>query len=102
MEIISAIGVQERVSDSIFARYTYSGDSKIRNWAKNEFGHEGKINWGVYTHDQAHAKALAVVFGNTDPPEVHGSGKYAHYHEKPKEKKNEHNMHFWFGGPVLY
>ncbi len=26
------------------------------------------------------------------------SGKYVHYYEKPNEKKNEHNMHFWFGG----
>jgi len=33
-------------------------------------------NWGIYTNDQAAAKALAVVFGFNGKPEVHGSGMY--------------------------
>lgn len=106
MEIVSAIGVLERVSHNMIGRYTYSGNSEIRNWARNGLGvtdNESKtINWGVYTKKQEHAKMLAVAFKNTDPPEVHGSGKYAHYHEKPNDNKKEHNIHFWFGNPVIY
>ena len=65
MEIVSAIGVLERISHNMIGRYTYSGNSEIRNWARNELGvtdNESKtINWGVYTKKQEHTKMLAVA-----------------------------------------
>lgn len=57
---------------------------------------ESGLIWGVYTPKQEHAKALAVVFGNTNKPEVHGSGMYGHYND------GNHNLHFWFGGRLVY
>jgi len=53
--------------------------------------------WGVYTNDQAYAKALAASFGGfISPPEVHGSGFYGHYHDFL------HRFHVWFGGQLSY
>ena len=53
-------------------------------------------NWGIYANNQDSAKALAVVFGNTDPPEVHESGYYGHYHD------STHSFHIWYGSPIFY
>ena len=60
--------------------------------AHKEVNDLGYSTWGIYTHYQIHAKALAVSIGVTTPPEVHGSGKYGHYNDKA------HSLHIWFGG----
>ena len=52
--------------------------------------------WGIYAHDQQHAKALASVCGAWESPEVHGSGKYGHYHD------STHTFHIWYGGVITY
>jgi RHS repeat-associated protein len=58
-------------------------------------------NWGIYTHDQSAAKALAVVLGakqgtEEGTPKVHSSGMYGHYHD------STHTFHIWFGGKIVY
>ena len=64
--------------------------------AHKEVNDLGYSTWGIYTHYQIHAKALAVSIGVTTPPEVHGSGKYGHYNDKA------HSLHIWFGGILNY
>lgn len=64
--------------------------------ADKEVNDLGYSTWGIYTHYQIHAKALAVSIGVTTPPEVHGSGKYGHYNDKA------HSLHIWFGGILNY
>ena len=64
--------------------------------AQRTLEHMGSGNWGIYTHDQAHAKALASVVGAYQPPEVHGSGMYGHYHDAT------HTFHIWYGGTITY
>ena len=59
----------------------------------NELGYSV---WGIYTHYQVYAKALAVSIGVVTPPEVHGSGKYGHYND------SGHSLHIWFGGILNY
>lgn len=53
-----------------------------------------KRDWGIYTHNQIYAKALAVIFSGTNEPEVHGSGMYGHYHD------GNHAFHVWYGGVI--
>ncbi len=53
-------------------------------------------DWGIYTHEQSHAKALASVCGAWEDPEVHGSGRYGHYHDAT------HTFHIWYGGVLTY
>lgn len=99
MEIIARIGVAKRPAHSLWQKYEYSGSSSILNWAEGELNgaiDKNSIVWGVYTHNKEHAKALAVVFGNTSSPEVHGSGMYGHYNDA------NHKLHFWFGGRLVY
>ena len=55
----------------------------------------GKV-WGIYTQNQAHAKALANAFDCNKKPEVHGDGDYGHYHD------GEHLFHIWYGGKISY
>lgn len=59
----------------------------------NELGYSV---WGIYTHYQVHAKALAVSIGVVTPPKVPGSGKYGHYND------SGHTLHIWFGGILNY
>ena len=56
---------------------------------------QGK-NWGIYTDSQYSAKVLAVVFKNDDPPEIHKSGYYGHYHD------STHSFHIWYGERLYY
>ena len=51
-------------------------------------------NWGIFADSQTAAKALAVVFGYTGAPEVHGVGYYGHYHD------STHSFHIWYGKPI--
>lgn len=53
-------------------------------------------DWGIYTHEQAHAQALAEVCGARENPEVHGNGRYGHYHDAT------HSFHVWYGGVITY
>lgn len=62
--------------------------------AQRTLEHLGTGEWGIYTHDQSAAKALAVVLGNNDRPEYHGSGMYGHYHD------STHSFHIWYGGKI--
>ncbi len=64
--------------------------------AVNSLMKDHKGYWGIYTNDQAYAKALAVVFGGTNKPEVHGDGYYAHYHDA------SHKFHVCYGGKIGY
>lgn len=64
--------------------------------AHKEVNDLGYSTWGIYTHYQIHAKALAVSIGVTTPPEVHTSGKYGYYNDKA------HSLHIWFGGILNY
>ena len=64
--------------------------------AQRKLEHMGSENWGIYTHDQAYAKALAIIVGAHQPPEVHGSGMYGHYHD------GTHTFHIWYGGTITY
>ena len=64
--------------------------------AHKEADKRGASHWGIYTHKQVHAKALAISIGIITPPEVHGSGMYGHYNDK------KHSFHIWFGGMMNY
>ncbi len=64
--------------------------------AANSLMKNHKGYWGIYTNNQAYAKALAVTFGGTAKPEVHGDGYYAHYHDA------NHRFHVWYGGKIRY
>ena len=55
-----------------------------------------KVEWGIYAKKQSAAKALASVFRYTSSPEIHGSGKYGHYHD------STHSFHIWFGSAFIY
>ena len=60
-------------------------------------GEQMMLNFGgVYTQQQAAAKALAVLFGGYSAPKVHHSGYYGHYHD------STHSFHIWFGGVIRY
>ena len=63
---------------------------------KENFESLGIKEWGFYADSQGAAKALAVVLGYTGKPEVHGSGRYAHYHD------GTHTFHIWYGGKITY
>lgn len=67
------------------------GSAKVNSLMKEHKGY-----WGIYTNNQANAKALAVAFGGKGRPEVHGSGYYAHYHDA------QHRFHVWYGGKIRY
>jgi hypothetical protein len=49
--------------------------------------------WGIKADSQAAAKTLAIVFGCSVNPEIHGDGSdgyVAHYHDK------SHKFHIWY------
>lgn len=47
-------------------------------------------------YNRQQTKALESVCGAYMSPEVHGSGKYGHYHGFP------HAFHIWYGGIIRY
>ena len=71
-------------------------DKGSSSFAQRALEHLGSGHWGIYSDSQVAAKALAVTFGYTSPPEVHGSGMYGHYHD------STHTFHIWFGGVLTY
>lgn len=79
---------------TIYMRQMYQRNKS--SYAQRKLEHMGNGNWGIYADSQAAAKALAITFGGVNPPEVHSSGMYAHYHDAT------HSFHIWYGGIVTY
>ena len=48
------------------AVHTLSGSTTVNSLMKSHKGY-----WGIYTHNQSYAKALAAAFGGKSSPEVH-------------------------------
>ncbi|MBQ2694677.1 MAG: RHS repeat-associated core domain-containing protein [Clostridia bacterium] len=91
-EALVALGVTG-ATNSLSERYKFK--IKKASGAVRSLESDGK-DWGIYTDSQYSAKALAMVFGSNDPPEVHGSGYYGHYHD------STHSFHIWYGEPLYY
>ena len=72
----------------------YANNRTSSSAAQRLLEHDGIGAWGIYTHDQSHARALAQVLGNTRAPEYHGAGMYGHYHD------STHTFHIWFGSKI--
>ena len=77
-----AIKYNPKGAESIVEGYARANGSKI---------------WGIYTEQQGHAKMLALLVSanQIEPPEVHGSRKYGHYHDFT------HSFHIWYGN-IIY
>ena len=77
-----AIKYNPKGAESIVEGYARANGSKI---------------WGIYTEQQGHAKMLALLVSTNqiEPPEVHGSRKYGHYHDFT------HSFHIWYGN-IIY
>ena len=93
VEALTALGVTG-ATNSISKRYEY--DTGRSSYAQRKLEHMGSGNWGIYADTQSAAKALAVVFGWNNKPEVHSSGMYGHYHD------STHTFHIWYGGQLNY
>ena len=84
LAMLNCLGVYNNLRTSV----DYNSSSYCAAHKKvNELGYSV---WGIYTHYQVHAKALAVSIGVVTPPKVHGSGKYGHYND------SGHSLHIWF------
>lgn len=93
MSFVSALGMLgiSGATNSLNKRYKYNrhnSSSAQRTLQKSS------SNWGIYTKNQANAKALSSVFGWKEKPEVHGSGMYGHYHDSTR------TFHIWYGGKI--
>ncbi len=105
-EALIALGVTGAANVTLNSRFTYDKgrSSEAQREAQRQPNIDDSKDWGVYTHSQAYAKALAVVLGwNENPdsmhglPEAHGHGRlgyYGHYHDFT------HSMHIWYGGQL--
>ena len=67
--------------------------SPLMEYARN-FAMVASPEWGVIANSQEAAKTLAVIFGNSKPPEWHGTGTHLHYHDRNR------TFHIWFGAPI--
>ena len=91
VEALGALGFTG-VTNTLHQRLKYnagiSSDAqrKLQSYSKN---------WGIYTHSQFAAKALAVVLGFNHPPEYHGVGQYGHYHDSTGA------FHIWYNGMIF-
>jgi len=90
-EALACLGITG-ATNSISQRFTY--DKGRSSDAQRQLEHRGKGEWGIYSHSQYAAKALATVWGCTEPPEIHGAGMYGHYHD------STHTFHIWYGGMI--
>ena len=90
-EALACLGITG-ATNSISQRFTY--DKGRSSDAQRQLEHRGKGEWGIYSHSQYAAKALATVLGCTEPPEIHGAGMYGHYHD------STHTFHIWYGGMI--
>ena len=88
-EALACLGITG-ATNSISQRFTY--DKGNSSDAQRQLEHMGKGEWGIYSHSQYAAKALATVLGCTEPPEIHGAGMYGHYHD------STHTFHIWYEG----
>ena len=91
-ETLLALGITG-ATNSLTNVYKY--DRSRSSDAQRELEHKGIGEWGVYADDQRAAKALAIVFGWDERPEVHGNGMYGHYHDYT------HTFHIWYGGKIV-
>jgi len=92
IKALGALGIT--TTNSIKKRYTFVyKHSKVSNNVKEAYKYGV---WGIYADSQGAAKALAVVLGYSEKPEVHNSGGYRHYHD------GKHNIHIWYGSPYYY
>ena len=96
MGAIALLGITG-ATNSLGNKYTFNTNvlSKAEEKCQKNSGLK-HINWGIYTKTKSAAKALASTFKWSGAPEVHGSGKYGHYHDKT------HSFHVWFGKPQIY
>jgi len=90
---LAALGVTG-ATNSLNKQYKYD-PGKSSN-AQRTLQHLGSEQWGIYTHAQSAAKALAVVLGSNEKPEVEGTNMYGHYHD------STHSFHIWFGGKLSF
>ena len=90
-EALACLGISG-ATNSISQRFTYNKGKSSD--AQRQLEHLGKGEWGIYSHSQYAAKALATVLGCTEPPEIHGAGMYGHYHD------STHTFHIWYGGMI--
>ena len=90
-EALACLGITG-ATNSISQRFTY--DKGNSSDAQRQLEHMGKGEWGIYSHSQYAAKALATVLGCTEPPEIHGAGMYGHYHD------STHTFHIWYEGMI--
>ena len=95
-EIVGLLGISGVTNLSRQYVYDKGNTSPAKKMTTSNRSCKGGNYWGVYTHDQAHACALAYVFSCDTPPEVEQSGMYGHYHDKT------HSFHIWFGGILNY
>ena len=93
VEALSALGITGAANN--FSKI-YQYDRGKSSDAQRALEHRGTGNWGIYADSQSAAKALAYVLGGTNPPEVHSSGMYGHYHD------STHTFHIWYGGVISY
>ena len=91
LQTLTVLGVANATT-SLSSRYTCKNKCEAEKQATKAGAQKNK--WGIYAKTQYAAKALAVVFGYTDPPKVHGYGYYGHYHDV------DHKFHIWFGNPI--
>ncbi len=101
LALLGVTGAANAITDTVYKYSTKDGSKaqeQLQHMQESEIlgknCHKKKTPWGIYTHDQSDAKALAVAFGCKNPPDVHGPGMYAHYHD------SEHAFHVWFGGQI--
>lgn len=100
-EVLISLGFVN-ATNSMYQSYRYNFSNSSQ--AQRSVQHLGRDNdsWGVYAKTQKDAKALALILGCTDPPEVHGSGMYGHYHNSNKSDNYNKHFHIWYGKRITY
>ncbi len=88
IQVLVALGV---ANPSIGISNRYQVNLGRLNNNANSLYHLPVPAWGVFADSQGAAKALSVVLGSNEPPQVHGKGAYAHYHD------GKHRIHIWYG-----
>ena len=91
IQVLVALGV---ANPSIGISNRYQVNLGRLNNNANSLYHLPVPAWGVFADSQGAAKALSVVLGSNEPPQVHGKGAYAHYHD------GKHRIHIWYGSKI--
>ena len=90
MEAIAAFAVSINLNKVITMASRFSMSKDKADKAKQKCGSH---IWGIYTHNEKNAAALAAVFGSDLRHDCHGNGQLFHYHD------GGHNAHIWYGNP---